>query len=144
MIIGVVERIRSPSSTYAEFSSWWNKMYAISVEKAPEVHRGFPLEPFDGSQPLVLTHCDINMRNILVGDDGRLCLLDWELSGFYPPWFESANWRYWLWAGFGGSVSALEREDRLWNLLVPFISVGPYFRQEWWFHRVMPVMDNYD
>jgi hypothetical protein len=46
---------------------------------------------FDGSyssQPLVLTHNDLSMRNIVVGQDGKLWLVDWGWSGFYPPWCE--------------------------------------------------------
>ena len=43
---------------------------------------------FDDSAPLVLTHQDLNMRNLIVGDDGRLWVIDWAWSGFYPRWFE--------------------------------------------------------
>jgi thiamine kinase-like enzyme len=40
------------------------------------------------SQPLVLTHNDLCMRNIIVGRDGKLWLVDWEWSVFYPPFYE--------------------------------------------------------
>ena len=40
------------------------------------------------SLPLVLTHLDIHPDNVIVGDDGRVWLIDWELAGFYPQWFE--------------------------------------------------------
>ncbi|KIM78178.1 hypothetical protein PILCRDRAFT_824646 [Piloderma croceum F 1598] len=40
------------------------------------------------SQPLVLTHNDLSMRNIVVGHDGKLWLVDWGWSGFYPPFCE--------------------------------------------------------
>ena len=82
------------------------------------------------------------MRNILVGDDGRLHLVDWGMSGFYPAWFEYVNWRYWLWQGFSREAAELERNDRLWNLLIPFIAHGPYFWQERWFHRVLPAINS--
>jgi thiamine kinase-like enzyme len=42
----------------------------------------------DDSQPLVLTHNDLNMRNIMVGHDGKLWIIDWEFSGFFPKCFE--------------------------------------------------------
>jgi aminoglycoside phosphotransferase (APT) family kinase protein len=48
--------------------------------------------PFDSSydsQPLVLTHGDLSMRNIIVGRDGIIWLIDWEWAGFYPPFCES-------------------------------------------------------
>jgi len=38
--------------------------------------------------PLVLCHLDIAPRNILVLEDGALCLIDWNSAGFYPRLFE--------------------------------------------------------
>ncbi|KAH9912623.1 kinase-like domain-containing protein [Epithele typhae] len=98
----------------------------------PHLFAGVPEEWFDCSQPLVMTHCDLNMRNILVGDDGRLYLLDWGYSGFYPPWFEYVNWEFWLCCEMGGKAAELDREDRLWNLMIPFIT-GPYYKEDRWF-----------
>jgi hypothetical protein len=43
---------------------------------------------FDDSQPMVLTHGDLSLRNIMLGHDGKIWLVDWGFSGFYPPWFE--------------------------------------------------------
>ena len=45
-------------------------------------------QPLDYSPSLVLTHMDLNMRNIIVGTDRKIWVVDWEWSGFYPPWFE--------------------------------------------------------
>ncbi|OCL07946.1 kinase-like protein [Glonium stellatum] len=38
--------------------------------------------------PLVFCHLDIAPRNILVLQDGSLCLVDWATAGFYPRLFE--------------------------------------------------------
>ncbi|KAG5639767.1 hypothetical protein H0H81_000047 [Sphagnurus paluster] len=43
---------------------------------------------FTDDAPLVLTHNDLCPRNIILGDDGRLWMIDFGGSGFYPPWFE--------------------------------------------------------
>ena len=43
---------------------------------------------FDNLEALVLTHQDIKPRNIIVGEDGRLWMIDWAWPGYYPPWFE--------------------------------------------------------
>ena len=48
---------------------------------------------FDSSLPLVFTHLDINPSNIIVGDDSRVWLIDWEFAGFYPQWFEYVTMR---------------------------------------------------
>jgi thiamine kinase-like enzyme len=37
----------------------------------------------------VSTHNDLNIRNIIVGRNGKLWLVDWVFSGFYPPLCES-------------------------------------------------------
>ncbi|KAL2794634.1 kinase-like domain-containing protein [Aspergillus keveii] len=38
--------------------------------------------------PLVLCHGDICRRNLILREDGSLCLLDWGYAGFYPRFFE--------------------------------------------------------
>ena len=40
--------------------------------------------------PLVFCHLDIAPRNILVLEDGSLCLIDWDSAVFYPRLFERA------------------------------------------------------
>ncbi|KAH8727388.1 kinase-like domain-containing protein [Phaeosphaeriaceae sp. PMI808] len=40
------------------------------------------------SYPLVFCHLDIAPRNIMVLEDGSLCLIDWATAGFYPRLFE--------------------------------------------------------
>ncbi len=37
---------------------------------------------------LHMCHLDIISRNILLGDDGLLCILDWGNAGFYLALFE--------------------------------------------------------
>ncbi|KAJ5284261.1 MAG: aminoglycoside 3'-phosphotransferase/choline kinase family protein [Kocuria palustris] len=46
-------------------------------------------------EPYVLTHCDLNLGNIMVKDGGVLAgILDWEFAAYYPIWYEyvSASW----------------------------------------------------
>ncbi|KAJ2962731.1 hypothetical protein NUW54_g14321 [Trametes sanguinea] len=83
------------------------------------------LEPFDDSQPLVLTHGDLNLRNILVGEGGRLWLIDWGDAGFYPPWFEFVTTRLQQYQG-------VDPGDWVWDLVIPFIC-DPYYKQELWY-----------
>ena len=40
------------------------------------------------SEPLVLTHQDLNFRNVILGEDGRHWIVDWGWAGYNPPWFE--------------------------------------------------------
>jgi aminoglycoside phosphotransferase len=41
--------------------------------------------------PFVLCHGDICRRNIICGNDGSICFLDWAYAGFYPRFFELAT-----------------------------------------------------
>ncbi|RAL01400.1 aminoglycoside phosphotransferase family protein [Aspergillus ibericus CBS 121593] len=45
-------------------------------------------------EPYVLTHCDLNMGNIMVKDGELAGILDWEYAAYYPIWYEyvSAAW----------------------------------------------------
>jgi len=36
----------------------------------------------------VLTHCDLNPDNIMCKNGHIVCILDWEMSGFYPEYWE--------------------------------------------------------
>ncbi|KAG5651209.1 hypothetical protein H0H81_009476 [Sphagnurus paluster] len=47
-----------------------------------------PRRRFTTDAPLVLTHNDLYPRNIILGDGGRVWMIDFGESEFYPPWFE--------------------------------------------------------
>ncbi|KAI9065498.1 hypothetical protein FKP32DRAFT_1624257 [Trametes sanguinea] len=127
VMYGEIVPYRGPFSTYAELSAFWNERHRIAhmpQAGAPE-DAARVLEPFDDSQPLVLTHGDLNLRNILVGEDGRLWLIDWGDAGFYPPWFEFVTTRL-------QQYQSLDPGDWVWELMIPFIC-DPYYKQELWY-----------
>ncbi|KAI6098596.1 kinase-like domain-containing protein, partial [Pisolithus croceorrhizus] len=88
-VFGQVQSCRGPFSSYAELSTFFNERckMALDAKGVPEDHPSRK-KKFDDSEPLVLTHQDINLRNIILGDDGRLWIVDWGWSGYYPCWFE--------------------------------------------------------
>ncbi|KAL2846607.1 kinase-like domain-containing protein [Aspergillus pseudoustus] len=45
-------------------------------------------------EPYVLTHCDLNLGNIIVKNGSLVGVLDWEFAAYYPIWYEyvSASW----------------------------------------------------
>lgn len=108
-----------PFATYDDFASHFDMMRAISLNhpKVASIPAFQIRDCFDKSWPLVLTHGDIHLKNVRMGTDGKLWLLDWGSSGIYPIWFESMNlanqyahpcppaprsftWFYWLMAGW--------------------------------------------
>lgn len=51
---------------------------------------------FPKSEPFVLTHCDINLGNVMVRDGQVVGILDWEYAAYLPVWYEyiGASWAF--------------------------------------------------
>ncbi|KDQ19479.1 hypothetical protein BOTBODRAFT_153390 [Botryobasidium botryosum FD-172 SS1] len=111
-------RPMGPFPDYASLSHFFND---LARRTKPSVR-----EPFDDSRPLVLTHNDLSMRNVLIGVDGRVWIIDWGWAGFYPEWFEYMSTQF-----------AAENDDApdSWCRFIPFIA-DPYFAQEGWMHSI--------
>ncbi|KAF8875700.1 kinase-like domain-containing protein [Infundibulicybe gibba] len=125
-IFGPIRPSRGPFASYAEMSAFFNKRDSMIPRKA-----GAPSQPFDDSKPLVFTHQDLNMRNIIVGDDGRLWLIDWAWAGYYPCWFEFVAMK----EQARNEERVVDRKEPFWDALIPFIC-DPYFSQEIWHDRM--------
>ncbi|PCH40714.1 hypothetical protein WOLCODRAFT_99149 [Wolfiporia cocos MD-104 SS10] len=92
-----------PFASYDELTSWF--MHKLDVNQRI---KKTPVEDFtfDSSLPLVLTHLDLNPRNLMIDHDSYVWLIDWEHAGFYPQWFEYVamlngwemlgRWRGWI------------------------------------------------
>jgi thiamine kinase-like enzyme len=101
-----------PFDTYDEMAGWFDMKRFDSAAGRYDSWGCIPKEldypRFDLSQPLVLCHMDLHMRNILVDREGVLWLIDWEMAGAYPRWMEYARWvvpnimnpapKLWIWA----------------------------------------------
>ncbi|KAJ3755134.1 kinase-like domain-containing protein [Lentinula raphanica] len=127
-VFGQVRSRRGPFASYAELTGFFNKRAVIAYDAWHKLPKDHPWRKtrFDDSEALILAHQDINPRNIIVGEDGKLWMIDWAWSGYYPPWFEYAAMRF-----------QLENEQdrgshyKYWASLIPFVC-GPYFEQEKW------------
>jgi thiamine kinase-like enzyme len=114
-------------------------MLAYNARYHPEEEINIP--PFDASYPLVLTHQDINPRNIILGDDRRLWLVDWTWSGFYPE----------CWEGIAMAIQAGNEErvrrsvgkpgkDPSWNEIIDVVCGSSQPMQQW-LRMVRPMLD---
>ncbi|KAE8350088.1 kinase-like domain-containing protein [Aspergillus coremiiformis] len=76
-----------PLGSKERIESWFNRRLEISQKfhQAPET---VPLFHFD---KVVLTHLDIAPRNLILGPDGKVWLIDWGDAGIYPDGFEVAS-----------------------------------------------------
>lgn len=75
---------KDPFESYDDLVSWMNRM--LKIAHAEHVVGRFTTD----GQPLVFTHQDISPRNLILDDDGKLWMIDWDLAGWYPPYFEYA------------------------------------------------------
>ena len=100
-----------PRGPFHSDSELWD---AISLTLHNPPQRSFPHKAMDNLKkrfpkcaPYVLTHCDLNIENIIVKDGRLVGILDWEHAAYYPIWYEyiSATW------GFG-------KEDVEWRRLL--------------------------
>ncbi|KAH7888427.1 kinase-like domain-containing protein [Phlebopus sp. FC_14] len=73
-----------PFSSHQELAAWLNKM--LSSSRGSKAHG--PI--FESSNPLVFTHQDLAARNVILDDAGCIWVIDWELAGWYPEYFEYA------------------------------------------------------
>ncbi|KAK2796103.1 hypothetical protein FQN52_000078 [Onygenales sp. PD_12] len=62
-----------------DLNAWVNRRIAV-INKSVDFK----------SYPLVLCHLDVCRRNIILMEDGSLCLLDWGFAGFLPRIYEVA------------------------------------------------------
>jgi len=128
---------RGPFARYADLTHFFNERLTLSLKSEHKpVSSLDSLTTFDDSQPLVLTHQDLNPRNFIVGDDGHLWLVDWAWAGFYPPWFE-----------FVATRKQAKNEERVtggknpeWDAMIPFVC-GWFFGQEKWRNRMARSLD---
>ncbi|KAG5353321.1 hypothetical protein C0989_008306 [Termitomyces sp. Mn162] len=84
-MFGTVRSHRGPFASYTELSGFFNERHQVAERligtPQDDPHRK---EHFDDSEPLVLTHQDLNLRNIIIDKDGRLWIIDWAWAGYYP------------------------------------------------------------
>ena len=84
-LFGPVIDCRGPFEIYADLTNFFNdRLSQILMSEGPSTSLG-SLTTFDNSQPLVFCNQYLDPDNFIVGDDGRLWLVDWPFAGFIPP-----------------------------------------------------------
>lgn len=65
-----------------------------ALEKVPEKARQRLQKRMPPAGPFTFTHGDLTNVNIIVKDGHLAGIIDWEVSGFYPVWWEFTcrNW----------------------------------------------------
>ncbi|KAK0430198.1 hypothetical protein EV421DRAFT_1913249 [Armillaria borealis] len=118
---------QGPFPTADDLSQFFNHAMNEAALARLCSHKG-PL-PDDGT--LVFSHVDLALRNLIMGKDGHLWLIDFATAGFYPQWFEYVNMRMDAEVEFG------KEYDWVWNAILPFMC-DPYFSIYDWITTVAP------
>ncbi|KAJ5582383.1 hypothetical protein N7535_001003 [Penicillium sp. DV-2018c] len=104
---------REPRGPFHSDDELWE---ALSLTLHDPPRGSFPQRALDNlkrrlpkCEPYVLTHCDLNLGNIMVKDGRLVGILDWEFAAYYPVWYEyvSASWG---WTGEDAEWKKLLRE----------------------------------
>ncbi|KAI0402492.1 kinase-like domain-containing protein [Xylaria palmicola] len=82
----IMTRSGGPFANLAEFQDWLVKPPMHLRSESMYWHQ--ITTQLGAECPIVFTHSDIAARNIMVRDGKIVALLDWELSGWYPEYWE--------------------------------------------------------
>ncbi|KAG6835097.1 hypothetical protein H0H93_004854 [Arthromyces matolae] len=89
VVWGLESSRQGPFESYTsliDFMNYINQVWA-DLKSLPD---DSPLRRanLDFSRPMVLTHNDLHNENIILGDDGRVWIIDWTCAAYHPEWFE--------------------------------------------------------
>jgi serine/threonine protein kinase len=114
---------RGPFESSAHLGAFLNQRNDIGlrIHGQGALKFGIPLDArFADSEKLVFTHQDLNLRNLLLGEDGRIWMIDFDSAGLWPEWFEFVAMR--LQNRPLGFHDSPELESRLsWRAMAPFV-----------------------
>ena len=120
---------KGPFPTISSLETYFRTEHSLAEDRASRGWAPFPnCEPLDTSAfaSLVFTHNDLNMRNLLLDDQHVLWVVDWEFSGFYPPWFEYLGMRY---------AAQKDKDSESWQKWIGHMA-EPAFKVEEWMNRI--------
>lgn len=79
-----------PFHSVKDLEYWYNDRLLVSHDFG--YANSLPAGAFSGTfEKLVMCHLDLNQRNVILDDGGKVWLIDWGLAGAYPAWFEEAR-----------------------------------------------------
>lgn len=89
-----------PRGPFYSDTDLWNALSSTLHDPPAKSFPGQALQTlknrFPKCEPYVLTHCDLNVSNIMVKGGKLVGILDWEYAAYYPVWDEyiSASWGF--------------------------------------------------
>ena len=106
-----------PFRSLTHFQSWCEMVAMSGWQRSTanlkdlELNHKISAPPVVGSKwKLVYAHGDLNMGNILLSKDNVLWIIDWQESGFFPPWYD------------GVVLDYFSNRFRSWRLFIPLMT----------------------
>lgn len=126
-ILGEICPTRGPFESRIELLQFLNESLNWAQDRWPAGYNP-NVKPLSDSEPLILVHADIHPHNIMVGEDDRLWLIDWERSGILPSWFEFVSMREQAQnARLTGRIT-----DFSWDYIIPFVCGADFAAMDWY------------
>lgn len=84
---------REPHGPFHSDLELWGAL-SVTIRSLPQKDLDNLEKRLPKCEPYVLTHCDLNLGNIMGKDRQLAGILDWEFAAYYPIWYEyvSASW----------------------------------------------------
>lgn len=95
-----------PRGPFHSDEELWDAL-ALNLQHLPQLVLGNLKKCLPKCEPYVLTHCDLNLGNIMVQDGKVVSILDWEYAAFFPIWYEFVS------ASFGFTEMDIEWKKML-------------------------------
>ena len=106
----------------------WDAL-AVAYNNLPQDTFNNVKKRFPKSEPFVLTHCDLNLDNIMIRDGEMVGILDWEYAAYLPVWYEyistsfaftamDVEWKNMLRERLGVHGDAYDNARALWKNLI--------------------------
>ena len=106
----------------------WDAL-AVAYNNLPQDIFNNVKKRFPKSEPYVLTHCDLNLGNIMIRDGEMVGILDWEYAAYLPVWYEyistsfaftamDVEWKNMLRERLGVHGEAYDNARALWKDLI--------------------------
>ena len=111
-------RDSGPFASAGELTAFLNRRSKFNGKI--DVPRGYEVP-----EPLIFTHADLNMRNIILDDDGRVWIIDWDWSGFYPK-----SWEF-ISMSTQAEAHGMGPMPLSWRRCIPFVTDPDFGRYRW-------------
>lgn len=83
-----MERWGGPFGSLREFHDWLANPLLTKQKDARSIYWHQITTQLGADYPIVFTHADIAARNIIIRDGRIAAIIDWELAGWYPEYWE--------------------------------------------------------